>query len=223
MRRQLLTMYTLIAASLLATGLVLLNCAELGFVYDNPCDKDGINYQGCEAVDPSSVTRGTFTDSRDGKVYNTVKIGTKTWFAENLNYDIPDNTSDVCYGNSSDNCAEYGRLYNWGTAMGGASSSNKAPSGVRGVCPVGWHLPSEFEWNILEANVGGSSTAGRKLKSTSGWYDCGPVGSGNSYVCEDAYGFSALPGGYGISDGYFDDAGYYGYWWSATEYDASYA
>ena len=269
MRRQLLTMYTLVAASLLATVLALLHCAELDFVYDNPCDKTGINYQGCHewtitfdpnggtvtttsgttgvgdklsslptptrdgyvvngwwtaATDGTKVTTATkfsgnttiyaqwkdrFTDSRDGTFYAKVKIGNQTWMAENLNYDVPDNTTDVCYNNNNDNCARYGRLYNWSTAMNGASSSSTNPSGVRGVCPVGWHLPSNGEWTQLTDYVGGSSTAGRKFKSQSGWYD-----NGNG---TDEYGFSALPGGYGYSDGNFYYAGYYGYWWSATE------
>jgi len=76
---------------------------------------------------------------------------------------------------------------------------------------------------VLMTAVGGSSTAGKNLKSKEGWYDCGPSGSGKSYSCEDTHGFSALPGGYGNSDGNFDNAGNYGYWWSASEgssYDA---
>jgi len=156
---------------------------------------------------------GTFTDSRDGKKYNTVKIDNQTWLAQNLNYDVPNVSTDVCYNNSADSCAKYGRLYNWATAMGGASSSNKVPSGVRGVCPVGWHLPSDDEWTQLTNYVG--SNAGAKLKSTSGWYS-----NGNG---TDAHGFSALPGGYGYSDGSFSHVGKDGLWWSATEDDADYA
>jgi uncharacterized protein (TIGR02145 family) len=77
-------------------------------------------------------------------------------------------------------------------------------------CPVGWHLPSDAEWATLVNYVGGSSTAGTKLKSTTGWdYDYGT----------DNYGFSALPGGLWI-DGIFGQAGGTGYWWSATERDA---
>ena len=97
--------------------------------------------------------------------------------------------------------------------MGGASSSNLSPSGVQGVCPNGWHLPSDAEWTTLTDFVG--SNAGTKLKATSGWYN-----NGNG---SDDYGFSALPGGYGSSDGSFYGAGYYGNWWSATESYADYA
>jgi uncharacterized protein (TIGR02145 family) len=95
-------------------------------------------------------------------------------------------------------CETYGRLYNWETAMS--------------ACPEGWHLPSDAEWDVLMTAVGGSSTAGTKLKATSGWNN-----SGNG---TDAYGFAALPVGYGSSDGSFGNVGYYGLWWSATEYDA---
>jgi len=140
----------------------------------------------------------TFKDSRDGNTYKKVTIGTQTWMAENLNY-AADNS--VCYNNSADNCAEYGRLYDWSTALT--------------VCPSGWHLPSNNEWDLLEDNVGGRSTAGTKLKSSTGWKDDG--NGTNEYL------FSALPGGYGNSDGSFYGAGNYGFWWSATEYYAYYA
>jgi uncharacterized protein (TIGR02145 family)/uncharacterized repeat protein (TIGR02543 family) len=141
----------------------------------------------------------TFTDSRDGKTYKKVVIGTQTWMAENLNYDVPSNTTDVCYNNKADSCEKYGRLYNWLTAMT--------------ACPAGWHLPLDAEWATLENYVG--SPVGTKLKSTSGWYN-----NGNG---TDQYDFSALPGGYGYSDGGFLNAGGLGLWWSATENDALYA
>ncbi len=130
-----------------------------------------------------------------GQTYRTVNINGRIWMAENLNYDPGAGTS-ACYDNNSSNCAQYGRLYDWATA--------------KGVCPSGWHLPSQAEWNGL----GDDAT---KLKSTTGWYGCGPSGSGNSYLCEDTYGFSALPGGYGSSGGNFLSAGSYGIWWSSTE------
>jgi uncharacterized protein (TIGR02145 family) len=153
-----------------------------------------------------------------GETYQTVVIGTQTWFARNLNYDVPDNTTDVCYNNSADSCAKYGRLYKWETAMNGSSSSSSKPSGVRGVCPAGWHIPSDTEWTRLTDYVGGTSYAGTTLKSSTGWnsYSGVPVGT-------DDYGFSALPGGRGLSGGGFYNAGGNGYWWSATENDAYYA
>jgi len=138
----------------------------------------------------------TFKDRRDGKTCKSVKVGGKTWMAENLNFAAEDSK---CYDNKAENCARYGRLYNWETAL-------KA-------CPAGFHLPSDDEWTALENAVGGRSTAGTKLKSAAGWNE-----DGNG---TNDYGFSALPGGLGRSDGSFDDAGYSGYWWSATEDSAN--
>jgi len=161
------------------------------------------------------------TDARDGKKYSIIVIGTQTWMAENLNYNA---SGSKCYdddtgGDSQGNCAKYGRLYNWATAMANSASSVANPSGVQGICPTGWHLPSKTEWDALMTAVG-SSSAGEKLKAQSGWSSCGPSGSGNSYVCYDTYGFSALPGGRGYY-GYFEDVGNDGHWWSSTETSAS--
>jgi uncharacterized protein (TIGR02145 family)/uncharacterized repeat protein (TIGR02543 family) len=157
-----------------------------------------------------------FTDSRDGKTYKKIAIGSQIWMAENLNYDVPDNASgSKCYGNSADSCAKYGRLYNWSTAMNGASSSSHRYSGVQGVCPVGWHLPSDAEWVALEYEVG--DPAGTKLKSSTGWNSYSGVPAGT-----DQYGWSALPGGNGSgSFASFGNAGNNGYWWSATENNAN--
>jgi len=82
----------------------------------------------------------------------------------------------------------------------------------------GWHLPSDAEWQKLIDFVGGASTAGTKLKATSGWSYEGKSGNGT-----DEFDFSALPGGFGNLIGEFSHVGYLGYWWSATEYDADYA
>jgi len=155
------------------------------------CGKDN----DADTVTQPSIT--TFVDTRDGQTYKAIQIGSQVWMAENLNYDVPGDTTDVCYENSADNCAKYGRLYNWAAAM-------KA-------CPAGWKLPLAAEWGTLVNYVGGSSIAGGKLKSSSGWKD-----NGNG---TDDYLFSALPGG-GNDGGGFDDIGYYGYWWSASEYGA---
>jgi uncharacterized protein (TIGR02145 family) len=141
-------------------------------------------------------TSGTFPDGRDGKSYKWVKIGEQYWMAENLNHNA---TGSKCYDNLESNCTTYGRLYNWATAVD--------------ACPSGWHLPSDAEWTALTDFVGGSSTAGTKLKANSVLW--------STNTGTDEFGFSALPGGYGYSNGDFNYAGYGGYWWSATEHGAS--
>jgi uncharacterized protein (TIGR02145 family) len=156
-----------------------------------------------------------FTDSRDGKTYKTIKIGTQTWMAENLNYEAK---SSECYDNEPANCTKYGRLYYWESA--------------KKVCPEGWHLPSDAEWDKLmrfaDGDIGTESpyeskTAGKYLKATSGW-DMGALGtSGNG---SDKFSFSALPSGSGHGDssksgGVFLVAGFRGvgkvcWWWSTS-------
>jgi uncharacterized protein (TIGR02145 family) len=179
----------------------------------------------------------TLTDYRDGHVYRTLSIGTQTWMAENLNYaytGVPyyysgytsDSTS-WCHSNAAANCTKYGRLYTWAAAMDsvGTWSANGKGCGyiktcsptypVRGVCPEGWHLPTQTEWNTLFTAVGGSSTAGKMLKSTSGWYS-----SGNG---TDAYSFSALPAGRRHDDGSYYREGDVAFFWSSTEAGSYYA
>ena len=169
----------------------------------------------------SEWTGAYFTDPRDGKTYKTVTIGTQTWMAENLNYKTVDS---YCYNDNESNCTKYGRLYTWAAAMDsvGTWSTNSKGCGyygttcsptypVRGICPEGWHLPTKAEFETLFTAVGGQSTAGKMLKSTSGWN-----GSGNG---TDAYAFSALPSGlrYYNGDWDFDDEGYTADFWSSTE------
>jgi len=173
-----------------------------------------ITQKGCPGyVDPGTaggnqfnpdIQYASFTDSRDQKIYKSVTIGSQTWMAENLNYAV---TNSACYSISTAHCDSYGRLYTWFAAMDDASSSDKVPSGVRGVCPAGWHLPSDEEWAILEEYAGGVSLTGTTLRSASGW-----VNASNG---TDDFGFSALPGGRAV--GGFDGVGFAGYWWSATE------
>jgi len=160
---------------------------------------------GTEKYDPATqvcendIVKTLFTDARDGKVYKSVKIGEQEWMAENLNY-AGENGFGKCYEDKEANCKIYGRLYNWKAAMAGMASSDANPSNVQGLCPDGWHMPRDAEWDVLmkfvNSNcVAGSnycSDAGTKLKATSGWY----YEKGNG---TDDYGFAALPGGYANS------------------------
>jgi len=152
-----------------------------------------------------------FTDSRDSRKYRVIKIGGKTWMAENLNYKPQDNKS-WCYTNDTLFCGKYGRLYDWEAA--------------KTVCPQGWRLPSRQEWNDLGKAVGGESVsggsgkiswlgAGNKLKAGSDWIwntENNVSGGGT-----DDYGFSALPGGKYSTNGKFGDAGKEGSWWVGTD------
>jgi len=184
--------------------------------------------------------KGSFTDSRDGKKYKTVKIGEQTWMAENLDYHGDDGFLGLCYGDEPkkkikkpENCQKYGRLYDWNEAM-------KA-------CPKGWHLPTKREFEVLGyvgGVAGGEKVAGKKLKAKSGWneYDfsrknpkapkCkwteentdnrGRVTVTKYDKCStDEFGFSALPGGAGLPNGSFGSVGNSGFWWSSTELNSS--
>jgi uncharacterized protein (TIGR02145 family) len=186
----------------------------------------------CE--DPGNFNACGDAIALDGYSYSTTQIGDQCWFAENLRTTIYANGDVIpagltdggwtsttsgatavygedigCSNNSPDidacdeaqSLAEYGRLYNW-----------YAVDDARGLCPSGWHVPTDGEWTDLENHIssqGYSGTEGTALKSTYGWYN-----GGNG---TDDFGFSALPGGYRFSfNGYFNDAGYYGYWWSSS-------
>ena len=182
----------------------------------------------------------TITDV-DSNTYNTVQIGNQCWMRENLRTtkyadgtDIlqgPDNSTSTTiaywyYPNgSSDNKPTYGLIYNWKAVMRNSASSNSNPSGVQGICPTGWHLPSDAEWTQLTDFVSsqsiyccGTSTAyiAKALASTTGWQQ--DVGSGctigNDLNKNNATGFSALPAGF-----YHDDYMIFrahAYLWSST-------
>ena len=144
----------------------------------------------------AKAKKDSFTDSRDGKTYKTVKLDNLTWMSQNLNYDAK---GSKCYDDKPENCKKYGRFYNWETA--------------KSACPSGWRLPSNPEWQTLVDFVSGEEKiAGEMLKASSGWDDYEEK-SGNGV---DAVGFSALPGGYGNSNGDFDFVGKNGSWWSAS-------
>jgi len=167
----------------------------------NAAEEIGVQSSYKSGTTKIAVFRDSLYDSRDGnKLYKAVKIGNQTWMAENMNYKTD---SSWCYGDADSNCVKYGRLYAWNTA--------------KSVCPNGWHLPSTKEWEILITEAGGSSVAAGKLKSANGWgtssYDGSNLGG------TDDYGFSALPGGYRSTYGYFTNggSGAFSYWWVTNE------
>jgi len=163
----------------------------------------------------NTVTYGSLRDARDGRTYKTVQIGSQTWMAENLNYTAD---SSWCYANSTDSCAKYGRLYQWAALMDTSdlysSALLNAPLPHQGLCPSGWHVPSDMEWSVLVNDVD-SANAGTALKSATGWFN-----SGNG---SDQWGFNALPAGYrhNYAGWRIDNSGGLTFFWSSSESDAS--
>lgn len=175
---------------------------------------------------------GMFTDSRDGRIYKTVKIGNQVWMAENLAYlpsvsplssDSHSSTHYYVYGyngtsiaaaKATSNYQTYGVLYNWPAAMNGASSSNTNPSGVQGICPTGWHLPSEAEWNVLIIYLGGKDVAGGKMKETGTLHWKSPNSGANNKSR-----FTALPGGIYWGRSTFNYKGNRASFWTSFKHD----
>ncbi len=186
---------------------------------------------GISAVNPQGLyTIGSGVTDIDGNFYPSIIINGQDWMQQNLavtkyrNGDpIPTGLSNTSwqgttsgayaiYDNVAANNTTYGKLYNW-----------YAVNDSRGLCPTGWHVPSDAEWTTLETSLGGSSVAGGKMKSTGTiengdglWY------SPNEQATNES-GFTGLPGGYRNTDGTYFSIGYNGYWWSSAEYDSNFA
>jgi uncharacterized protein (TIGR02145 family) len=187
------------------------------------------------------LTYGSLSDV-DGNEYATIEIGAQVWMAENLKVthyadgtpisELSDDaewgalTADAqvyCwYGNLPDNEDTASVLYTWAAAMNGMVSSDTIPSGIQGVCPDGWHLPSDDEWKVLEIFLGMSLTIadnyewrgsdeGVQLKETgySKWQKA-PAGGSNSS------GFTAIPGGFRSASGNFYNFPLYAAYWTTT-------
>lgn len=182
----------------------------------------------------------TLTDI-DGNVYNTVQIGNQCWMKENLKTTKYADGTSISHGsstssydtpywyypnNNSSNKPTYGLLYNWKAMMNNASSSASNPSGVQGICPTGWHVPSYAEWTQLTDYVSSQSQwvcgnsnsyIAKALAGTTGWdSSTNTCAVGNTPSNNNATGFSALPAGNNID--YF---GYCAYFWSTTQNDSS--
>lgn len=143
----------------------------------------------------------TFTDSRDGQQYTFRHIGSQVWMTKNLNYAAG---GSWCNDDSSGNCAIYGRLYDWNTALT--------------VAPPGWHLPTDAEWTTLTTFLGGDSVAGGAMKETGTAHWLSPnIGATNSS------GFAGMPGGFRDSGGNGGNIGINATWWSSTAIDANFA
>jgi len=175
---------------------------------------------------------GTPTVTYEGQVYNTIQIFSQCWLKENLNVgtmipgtqEMSNNSikEKYCYENDPDSCTKYGGLYQWNEIM-----QYTTQQGVQGICPPGWHLPTDEEWKVLDGAVDSQYgisdniwdgtgyrgfDAGTNLKTTTGWN----FGGNGTDLC----GFSGLPGGYRgfYGGGGFGNVGDFGQWWTSTEY-----
>lgn len=206
-----------------------------GTAYGNQINFTTIVYgQPCENVP-------TVTDY-DGNTYNTVKIGNQCWMKENLRtthytngesiplgYNLSSTACRYYPNNDGNNVSAYGYLYNWQAVMHGTNSSTANPSGVQGICPDGWHVPSDSEWTQLTNYVSSQTSylcnnnntyIAKALASSMGWNSSSATCVvGNNPSSNNATGFSALPAGIiGISN---SGVSYFGYnasvtFWSAT-------
>ena len=198
----------------------------------------------------ADVIRNAVTDI-DGNKYDAVRIGNQVWMASNLrttrfadgtaiplgeteSYTEPYRYAPGTYQSNEENMINvpaYGYLYNWAAVMHGAASSEANPSGVQGICPKGWHVPSDKEWTQLTdymktrpeyMSSGNSNNLAKALAATWGWCsepDPDVVGYEPS-TTNNATGFSALPAG-----AYRRDYAFFGSearFWSSTEDDSGY-
>lgn len=187
----------------------------------------------------------TLTDI-EGNVYNTVQIGMQCWMKENLRTTKYPNNTVIAQGDSysttaaywyypnniSTNMPMYGLLYTWAAVMNGSSSSNTNPSGVQGICPNGWHLPSDAEWNQLLDYVrevaayrcdDNSIYIAKSLSSSIGWENSdNTCAIGNQPDMNNATGFSALPAGGYYSGGFYSFGIIAEYWSSTSSHDCEF-
>ncbi len=201
-------------------------------IYDqsNNCMRyfNGTVWSNCiGSFTPQFTCGDALVDTRDGRSYTTIQIGTQCWMAENLNYGTmingisnqTDNSTieKYCYDNSSSNCDTYGGLYQWDEMMQYINTG-----GTQGICPTGWHLPIDDEWCTLENHV----DIGTITCSTTGWRgtdagsnlkETGTTHWVNNTDATNSSGFTGLPGGLRETDGSFDILTGYAYFWSSGE------
>jgi len=149
-----------------------------------------------QSVNASEISdkNGTFTDNRDNQMYKWAKIGSQIWMSQNLNYSGGDGTD--CYDNSNQYCKEYGKLYTYEVA--------------KDVCPTGWHLPSDAEWNKLETESG-LAAAQAENAEWRGQHAANLKNNGSS-------GLNVIFGGYKSVSGKYKDAGNQAHFWTSTKY-----
>ena len=145
------------------------------------------------SLNDKDIVAYSFFDKRDGKVYRTVYLMGKVWFAENLDYKIGEGCYDYC--DNPNIASKYGKLYTWSSAL-------KA-------CPPGWRIPSDDEWKELLLHMGGYNDIMGEIGSSISCYE--------NLVENKDVGFNALLGGYRNSDGSYSNLKKLGGYWSRTE------
>nr|NQU93666.1 hypothetical protein [Bacteroidota bacterium] len=208
----------------------------LDWQISTPCDTTRDEIQISFGFTPFQECGDTLTDLRDGKQYMTVLIGEQCWMAENLNVgeridgieDMTDNGAieKYCYDNNPTNCNVYGGLYLWAEMMQYTTGLV-----VQGICPSGWHIPSDFEWKLLEGTVDSQYPVGDSV-----WNDTGFIGfdaGGNlkevgmthwnspNIGATNINNFTGLPGGHRHTDGGFQNIGNTAPFWSSTKYSST--
>lgn len=184
------------------------------------------SYTTTEYLNQEMLAAGKYyeiLDERDYRMYKTVIIGNQTWVAQNINYEYKVNGKaygNYCYGDNSENCEVYGRLYTYAASIDSVKlfeeTDNKygydhaawTVDDAQGVCPENFHVPSIQEWKDLVANVGGSQKALAELKSMMGW----PEGKNGT----DDYGFSVAPAGERLENGQYIGIDNAAIFWSST-------
>ncbi len=203
-------------------------------------ESSSANQQESSNNNPLGVCPATVTDY-DGNVYNTLRLGDQCWMKENLRTTHYSNGTEIALGNDTSSTTAYryyphneagkvathGYLYNWMAAMNNATPSVANPSGVQGICPTGWHLPSKAEFNVLINYVSnqneyicGSSNENiaKALASNTGWTNYSQeCNVGNDQSSNNATGFTALPTGY-FNHNYYSSFGAYAYFWSSSSW-----
>ncbi|HOS57303.1 MAG TPA: FISUMP domain-containing protein [Bacteroidales bacterium] len=177
----------------------------------------------------------------DGNTYLVLQLGSQCWMRENLRVTRYANGTNITLSatpstntayrmnpnNNASNVSTYGYLYNWAAVMNGASSSDSNPSGVQGICPDGWHLPSKREWEQLKNYLVSQSSyhcnfnneyLGKSLASTTGWNSSSTTCAvGNNPSSNNSTGFSAPPAGSFYDFGY-PHVGNYSFFWLTTQH-----
>jgi uncharacterized protein (TIGR02145 family) len=146
----------------------------------------------------------------EGNFYTTVKIGEQTWMQQNLRVEFTPDSSGIVsflYDNNPDYEETYGRLYSWDVAMNGSTAENS-----QGICPDGWHIPSDEEWKELEIHLGMTR---QEADMTNTWRG---YGAGTKLAQGGESGYDALFAGRRTNYGTYSLLGSYEYMWASTEY-----